>query len=89
MNTRILGFNASIEASRAKESGKGFGVIAQEVRSLADTSKSSADKIESKMKAIGGFASQLDESVSSAKKMMEDSLKDMQELCSVVGKLGN
>ena len=32
MNTRILGFNASIEASRSKESGKGFGVIAQEVR---------------------------------------------------------
>lgn len=46
MNTRILGFNASIEASRAKESGKGFGVIAQEVRSLADVSKSSAEKIE-------------------------------------------
>ncbi len=53
MNTRILGFNASIEASRAKESGKGFGVIAQEVRSLADVSKSSADKIVDTIQAIG------------------------------------
>lgn len=53
MNTRILGFNASIEASRSKESGKGFGVIAQEVRSLADVSKQSADKIEDTIQAIG------------------------------------
>ena len=52
MNTRILGFNASIEASRAKESGKGFGVIAQEVRSLADISKNSAEKIEEIIKSI-------------------------------------
>lgn len=53
MNTRILGFNASIEASRAKESGKGFGVIAQEVRSLAEVSKASADRIEGIIQAIG------------------------------------
>lgn len=52
MNTRILGFNASIEASRSKESGKGFGVIAQEVRSLADVSKQSADKIEDTIQAL-------------------------------------
>lgn len=87
MNTRILGFNASIEASRAKESGKGFGVIAQEVRSLADTSKSSADKIEGKMKAIGTFASQLDESVSAARKMMEESKEDIKMLNGIVASL--
>lgn len=46
LNTRILGFNASIEAARAKESGKGFGVIAQEVRSLADVSATSTEQIE-------------------------------------------
>lgn len=52
LNTRILGFNASIEASRAKESGKGFGVIAQEVRSLADVSKTSAERIEEIIQSI-------------------------------------
>lgn len=53
MNTRILGFNASIEASRAKESGRGFGVIAQEVRSLAEVSTTSTNKIEEIIQAIG------------------------------------
>lgn len=63
MNTRILGFNASIEASRAKESGKGFGVIAQEVRSLADVSKSSADKIEDTILAIGTDSDEISQNV--------------------------
>jgi len=59
LNTRILGFNASIEASRAKESGKGFGVIAQEVRSLADVSKNSAEKIEEIIRSIGETTNQI------------------------------
>ena len=63
MNTRILGFNASIEASRAKESGKGFGVIAQEVRNLAEVSKSSADKIEDTIKSIGDSTDLMNETV--------------------------
>lgn len=80
MNTRILGFNASIEASKAKESGKGFGVIAQEVRSLADTSKSSADKIESKMKVIGSYARQIEESAREARKLAESGIVQMDKL---------
>lgn len=87
MNTRILGFNASIEASKAKESGKGFGVIAQEVRSLADTSKSSADKIESKMKSIAGYAQQIDDSAREARELVETSIAEMEELKNVIQKL--
>lgn len=84
MNTRILGFNASIEASKAKESGKGFGVIAQEVRSLADTSKSSADKIESKMKSIAGYAQQIDDSAREARELVDTSIAEMKELKNVI-----
>ena len=80
MNTRILGFNASIEASRAKESGKGFGVIAQEVRSLADTSKNSADKIQNKMKSITGCVAKIDESANSMKELLRTSMDGMTEL---------
>lgn len=87
LNTRILGFNASIEASKAKESGKGFGVIAQEVRTLADTSKNSADKIESKMKSISSFAQQIDTSTKDAKELVECSIRDMKELQEVINSL--
>lgn len=43
--TKILGLNASIESSRAGEFGKGFGVVANEISKLSDSSKETADKI--------------------------------------------
>jgi len=43
--TKILGLNAAIEAARAGEAGRGFGVVAKEIRSLSQNSKETALKI--------------------------------------------
>ena len=53
LQTRLVAFNASVEAKRAGEAGRGFGVVADAVKDLAN-------RVEASSKQIMGTVSQLD-----------------------------
>jgi len=50
--TKMLGLNAAIEAARAGDMGRGFGVVATEIRKLSENSKNTAIKISDLTKKI-------------------------------------
>ncbi len=71
--TNLLALNAAIEAARAGEHGKGFAVVADEVRKLAERSASSAKEI---AELIGQSSKQVNSGVTLSQKAGK-SLKDI------------
>ncbi len=64
-DTELLAFNAAIIAAKAGAEGRGFSVVAEEIRDLADRTTASADEIESIIKSIRKDTEQVNTSVES------------------------
>ncbi|MBT4791697.1 MAG: hypothetical protein HON90_09015 [Halobacteriovoraceae bacterium] len=77
--TRLLSFNASIEAARAGSHGKGFAVVAEEVGNLASMSGKAAEEIRT---LLENSTNEVDEIVKTTQKKVSDG-KEISQNCQV------
>lgn len=61
-STNLIAFNASIEASRAGDAGKGFAIVAQEIRQLVDSCAETANHIQEVNTVVTGAVDYLSSS---------------------------
>jgi len=70
--TNLLSLNASIEASRAGDSGRGFSVVAGEIRNLSESTNHSVTKIETMMKAINSSVDLTNQNISNMQSLISN-----------------
>jgi methyl-accepting chemotaxis protein len=85
--TNLLALNAAIEAARAGEAGRGFAVVADEVRRLAERSKAAAAQIANLVEGAQAQSSQTVMALEKGVKQMERGLKMMQAMTEVSGQV--
>ena len=78
--TNLLALNAAIEAARAGEHGRGFAVVADEVRKLAERTQKSLAEIDATISVIVQGVTQLSDSMDKNAKYMQEVSKNAQEV---------
>lgn len=79
--TNLLALNAAIEAARAGEHGKGFAVVADEVRKLAEESNRSAGQ-------IVALTTEIQQDTKNVEKAVEQSLSNVQQGVDIIDNAG-
>jgi archaellum component FlaC len=87
--TNLLGMNAAIEAAKAGEHGRGFSVVAQEIRKLSGSSSESIRKIDEVLKQIGQSVGNISQKVTETNSAVETQAASFEEITSSIQKLGS
>lgn len=82
--TNLLALNAAIEAARAGEQGRGFAVVADEVRKLAEKSAQSASQIDIVTQELSEQSEQVEKRVLSGLESLQSSQIHMQSVAAVL-----
>ena len=82
--TNLLALNAAIEAARAGEQGRGFAVVADEVRKLAEKSASSASEIDAITRTLSQQSDAVQRSILAGLGHLESSRNSMETVATVL-----
>jgi methyl-accepting chemotaxis protein len=82
--TNLLALNAAIEAARAGEQGRGFAVVADEVRKLAEKSASSASEIDAITRTLSQQSDAVQRSIQAGIGHLEASQNSMESVATVL-----
>lgn len=80
----MLGLNASIEAARAGDVGRGFSVVADEIRKLATSSKENVDQINGITKNIQEFLHRLNHAFADIHALTDTQSRTIQEFSATI-----
>ncbi|HHV72581.1 MAG TPA: chemotaxis protein [Clostridia bacterium] len=85
--TNLLGLNAAIEAARVGEVGRGFGVVADEIRKLSVDSSSSIKTVNTVLERIKEASKKISQEVESLSKVAEEQAEQMTNIAAIIENL--
>ena len=85
--TNLLALNAAIEAARAGEHGRGFAVVADEVRALSSRTHAATEQIQSSMDGIGSTLNQWSEIMEESKNKAIGCVSETEDTLNLIEKI--